>query len=74
MYYICTRINKITGSWCNGNTTVFGAVILSSSLGKSTNKIYRSLKVEVESYNKTKKQYKEVNPLYVLKLSFLPCR
>ena len=31
MYYICTRINKITGSWCNGNTTVFGAVIQGSS-------------------------------------------
>ena len=36
MYYICTRINKITGSWCNGNTTVFGAVNSSSSLDKAT--------------------------------------
>ena len=56
------------------NTPVFGAGILGSNPGKTTSKIYRSLKVEVESYNKTKKQYKEVNPLYVLKLSFLPCR
>jgi hypothetical protein len=31
MYYICTRNYEIIGSWCNGNTTVFGAVIQGSS-------------------------------------------
>lgn len=40
MYYICTRINKITGSWCNGNTTVFGAVIQGSSPCEPTKKSY----------------------------------
>ena len=27
---------EIIGLWCNGNTTVFGAVVLSSNLGSPT--------------------------------------
>lgn len=39
MYYICTRNYEIIGSWCNGNTTVFGAVIQGSSPCEPTKKI-----------------------------------
>ena len=38
MYYICTRNYEIIGSWCNGNTTVFGAVIQGSSPCEPTKK------------------------------------
>ena len=34
MFYICTRNRRGcfgNGSWCNGNTTVFGSVIQGSS-------------------------------------------
>ena len=38
-YLQFVRIVSNIGAWCNGNTTVFGAVVLSSNLGVPT--IYR---------------------------------
>ncbi len=42
MYYICTRNKELIGLWCNGNTTVFGAVVLGSSPSGPTEKPLRN--------------------------------
>ncbi len=47
------------------NTSVFGTDVLGSNPGKTTNKIYRSLKVEVEDHNTTKNIKRRKCPLQI---------
>ncbi len=67
MYYICTRNYEIIGSWCNGNTTVFGAVIQGSSPCEPTKKNPTFFKWDFLFYNvlsrnsDTKKSRSEIN-------------